>query len=70
MSEGIAKVLICDNDHGFGENCFPRIEELALDDFTQRKTLRQLRANARTAGWSYHAGRDWCDACTENEDWK
>jgi hypothetical protein len=60
------KVLFCDNEHGSGDVTFPRIEEMNDESFIYPPTLRALRAAAKKAGWSRHAGSDYCDQCTES----
>jgi hypothetical protein len=51
-----AKLIFCDNEHGMGDVTYPDLFD---------PTLKQLRKDAKQAGWSRHAGADYCQQCTE-----
>lgn len=55
-----AKFIFCDNEHGMGDMTYPDlfgdIEELR-QHFLNNPTLKQLRKDAKKAGWSRHEGR-------------
>jgi len=63
-------ILFCDNEHGSGDVCFPDIA--TLDPFTVMQTFikgnstRELRAEAKKAGWGRVNGGDYCPACMES----
>jgi len=61
-----AKVLFCDNEHGAGDVTFPLLADLDERSFVEPMNIRQLRAEAKKAGWKYKSKRDWCDACAED----
>lgn len=62
------RILFCNEDHGteitFPSLFFPGIDE---DDFIAPPTVKQLRAEAKKAGWSFKNGLDLCDSCTERD---
>jgi hypothetical protein len=61
-------MLFCDNEHGMGDVTYPDlflpIEQLR-QFFIEPPTVVQLRREAKKAGWSRHAGGDYCPQCTE-----
>lgn len=64
-----AKIIFCDNEHGTGDVTYPDIlsaigEELR-QHFIDSPTLKELRKDAKKAGWSRHEGGDYCPMCTE-----
>ena len=61
------KILFCDNDHGAGDVTFPATTDLDVRDFIETPSLKQLRAEAKKAGWSRERGRDICEGCTEGD---
>jgi hypothetical protein len=59
------KVIFCDNEHGFGNVTFPRIDELTDEDFISPRTTKQLRVEAKKAGWTrIRKSGDYCDMCS------
>ncbi|HLJ26609.1 MAG TPA: hypothetical protein VKY85_07850 [Candidatus Angelobacter sp.] len=61
-----APVIFCDNEHGMGEVSFPPIAELEVQAFIDPVSQRELRKQAKQAGWSRHNGADYCPSCTES----
>lgn len=63
-----ARFIFCDNEHGMGDVTFPDMhasrEEL-IPHFIKSPTATELRKEAKKAGWSRHAGGDYCEQCTE-----
>lgn len=59
------KVLFCDNEHGTGDVSFPDIGKLDEHHFVFPLNQRELRKEAKKAGWSRVNGADYCDMCTE-----
>jgi len=60
------RIIFCDNEHGTGDQTFPEIAALTSQDFVEPKSLLVLRREAKKAGWSRHAGGDYCPSCTES----
>jgi hypothetical protein len=60
-----AKLLFCSEDHGSGDQTFPCIADLDTDSFIRPASTRELRSQARTAGWRCIKGRDFCESCVE-----
>jgi len=62
------KVIFCDNEHVFGEVTFPRVDELTEQDFISPRSAKQLRAEAKKAGWTaIRKSGDYCDACSAED---
>ena len=65
-----ARILFCDNEHGTGDVCFPDIDQ--MDSFNIKQVLiksntaKELRAEAKSAGWGRVNGGDYCPACMES----
>jgi predicted dienelactone hydrolase len=63
------RVLFCDQEHGFGDITFPDVRNLDMQDLIQPRTAKQLRADAKKAGWTHdRRGRDYCDCCSGAEE--
>lgn len=67
-----AKILFCDQEHGFGNASFPDLVTSSLtqleDHFINPPTLKQLRKEAKAAGWTHdRSGHDYCPICTEGD---
>jgi hypothetical protein len=62
------KVLFCDNEHGAGDVTFPSLRSDIDPDYFVNKapSLKQLREQARAAGWRYYRGSDYCEQCAED----
>lgn len=59
------KVLVCDEEHGIGDQTFPRLSDLEPNDFVNGVlTTPALRKRAKAAGWTFSGGHDWCDQCS------
>jgi hypothetical protein len=59
-----ARVIFCDNEHGFGDVSFPDPPRV---DMEGNFSADALRREAKKAGWSRDSsGRDWCELCTES----
>jgi hypothetical protein len=59
------QLLFCDEEHGIGDVTFPELENLTIVDFIQPRTARQIRADAKKAGWTRdRRGRDYCEGCS------
>lgn len=61
-----SRILFCDQEHGTGEQTFPSLRDLSEQDFIRDLTAKQLRAEAKKAGWSHVDGHDYCGMCTES----
>ena len=59
-----AKILFCDNEHGFGNVTFPEKERLDDQLFVEPVSARQLRKQAKEAGWTREGGVDYCPTCS------
>ena len=63
-------ILFCDNEHGTGDVCFPDLDRVdsfeTKQAFIKGNTVRQLRAEAKKAGWGRVNGGDYCPACMED----
>ena len=65
-----ARILFCDNEHGTGDICFPDIDN--MDSFAIKQVLikgntsKELRKEAKQAGWGRVNGGDYCPACMES----
>jgi len=65
-----ARILFCDNEHGTGDVCFPDIDN--MDSFKIKQVLikgntaKELRKEAKSAGWGRVNGGDYCPACMES----
>lgn len=63
-------LLFCDNEHGFGDTTFPDVD--GMDTFALKQTFikgntaRDLRQQAKKAGWGHVNGGDYCPACMES----
>ena len=63
-------ILFCDNEHGTGDVTFPDLD--SLDSFETKQsvikgaTTRELRAEAKKAGWGRVNGGDYCPQCMES----
>ena len=64
------KLLFCDNEHGFGEVTFPKLDDMSTHEIMQElinpRTQGQLRREAKKAGWGRVNGGDYCPACMES----
>ena len=65
-----ARILFCDNEHGTGDVCFPDIDKMDGFDIKQvlikGNTAKELRKEAKKAGWGKINGGDYCPACMES----
>jgi hypothetical protein len=65
-----ARIMFCDNEHGTGDICFPDIDKMDSFDIKQvlikGNTAKELRKEARKAGWGVINGGDYCPACMES----
>ncbi len=61
-----ASILFCCQEH-FGEVTFPDLADLTPAFFITPKSARQLRREAKAAGWIYSGGNDYCNLCNELE---
>lgn len=63
------RILFCDEEHGIGDVTFPDVRYLNTQDLIQPRTAKQLRADAKKAGWTRDRdGHDYCDSCSDTED--
>jgi len=65
------QILFCDNEHGIGDVSFPDIDGMQSYEVKQlfvngNSTVRQLRKDAKQAGWGRVSGGDYCPACMES----
>lgn len=60
------KVIFCENEHGSGEQTFPRIDDITDLTFINPVSAARLRADAKKAGWIRFNGADYCDLCAES----
>lgn len=63
-----AKVLFCNNEHGFGEETFPSLYRSVRElqqDYIAPRSVRQLRKDAKKDGWGRVNGGDYCPLCME-----
>jgi hypothetical protein len=64
------QVIFCDNEHGFGDVCFPAIDTLdghaTQQLFVNGTDLKSLRKAAKDAGWGRVNGGDYCPQCMES----
>ena len=62
--------IFCENEHGTGDVCFPDLDTLEAFDtkqaIIQSNSKRQVRADAKKAGWGRVNGGDYCPACMES----
>lgn len=65
-----ARIMFCDNEHGTGDVCFPDIDKMDSFDVKQvlikGNTAKELRKEAKQAGWGRINGGDYCPACMES----
>jgi hypothetical protein len=62
-----AKVLFCDNEHGFGgEVTIPEMSRIDDQTFIAPVTIAQLRKRAKAEGWGRVNGGDYCPGCMES----
>jgi hypothetical protein len=65
----VARVIFCDNEHGTGDVCFPDVAYQGApditDNFINTRTAKQLRREAKKAGWRVIYGADYCPSCVE-----
>lgn len=65
-----ASIMFCDNEHGTGDVCFPDIDRMDYFDikqvFIKSNTSKELRREAKKAGWGRVNGGDYCPACMES----
>ena len=63
-------IIFCDNEHGVGDICFPDIDGMdgysIKQLFIKGNTARELRAEAKKAGWGRVNGGDYCPGCMES----
>lgn len=63
-------LLFCDNEHGNGEVTFPDVGIMTVGDIqselVKERPLKQLRKDAKLAGWGRINGGDYCPACMES----
>lgn len=64
------KVLFCDNEHGCGDITFPETRDIADATIVNHgaATVKQLRREARAAGWKRKGEQDLCPMCVECEE--
>lgn len=60
-----ATLIFCDNEHGMGDITFPEINDLVEDfqNFIEQRSAKQLRKDAKIAGWAILKKGDYCPAC-------
>jgi hypothetical protein len=66
-----AKVIFCDNEHGFGDVTFPNLDrpvEEIQACYVAPVPIAQLRKSAKAAGWGRINGGDYCPQCMESEE--
>ncbi len=63
-----AKVLFCDNEHGFGEVTFPEMSRVDNQTFIAPISTAQLRKQAKAAGWTRQDGADYCASCSYDDE--
>ena len=65
-----AVILFCDNEHGLGEVSFPDLSKMDVWEIEQHfisgKSVRDVRREAKTAGWGRVNGGDYCPLCLES----
>jgi hypothetical protein len=64
-----AKVIFCDNEHGYGDVTFPDLDRPAHElagEYVAPQTVGQLRKSAKEAGWGRIEGGDYCPSCMES----
>lgn len=61
-------VIFCDNDHGTGEQTYPDVDRIAASDFVAPRGRKQLREDAKRAGWTFPRGLAFCPLCSQTED--
>lgn len=63
-------LLLCENEHGTGEQCFPDIHRATGDELceiaTRELPVSQLRKEAKKHGWGRVNGGDFCPGCMES----
>lgn len=66
-----AKVIFCENEHGTGDVTFPNLDMMSTVELQQeyigQRTARQLRQEAKKAGWGRVDGGDYCPSCVVPE---
>ena len=61
------RVIVCGNEHGIGDQTFPLLREVSVDDFGQfPPAISTLRKRAKEAGWGRVNGEDYCPGCMES----
>ena len=66
------QVIFCDNEHGNGEQTFPDLSAIKLDELELlfiegQSSLGVLRKAAKVAGWGRVDGVDYCPLCMGND---
>ncbi len=66
----MVRVLLCGNEHGTGDVCFPDIgyDVSALTEqlqYERATTAKELRKAAKEKGWGLVNGEDYCPGCME-----
>lgn len=63
-------LLFCSDEHGTGDVCWPDVTQLdsygIQQMFIKGKTIRELRKEAKQAGWGQFNGADYCPSCMES----
>lgn len=63
-----AKVIFCDNEHGFGDTTFPEMSRVDDQTFIEPIATFTLRKQAKAAGWTRLNGADYCPLCSEHDE--
>jgi len=64
-----AKIIFCDNEHGFGDVTFPSLDRPVDElqgEYVAPQRVSQLRKDAKKAGWGRVQGGDYCPQCMES----
>lgn len=65
-----AKVIFCDNEHGFGDVTFPALDRdtsSLQQEYIVPRRIGQLRKEAKKEGWGRTNGGDYCPQCMEDQ---
>jgi hypothetical protein len=62
------RFIFCDNEHGTGDVTFPNIDAAGFSmeqHFIWSPTAKELRKEAKKAGWGVVNRADYCPGCME-----
>jgi hypothetical protein len=64
-----AKVIFCDNEHGYGDVTFPSLDRTVEElqgEYVVPQAVAKLRRDAKAKGWGRINGGDYCPQCMES----